>query len=200
MKGGDMTTPERQQEPIAELDGQEPSLAIWIGSQADYQGERQHGGWVDARQPTRQVLHDIRDIIDRTPNGLQQQWGIHELRGFGAWHPVESDGLPIVLQVARGIQCFGAPYSGLVAAVGADARAAELHRFPQSYLGDWPSLLAFVEQVATDSGWHQHLARLPASMRDFVRLDYRKLAREAKHELTIVDHPDGIWVYDPRRW
>lgn len=187
------TTPEIERPP-------EPHPALWIGTASDYGGERRYGGWVRAAQPARELFADIRDIIDRTPDGLGQHWRVWELRDYGPWRPTEHDGLPTMVEVAHGIARFGLAYSGLVAAIGADHRGAAIERFPQTYLGSWPSIDAFADSLIRDSGWHEHLARLPDSMRDFVRIDTRKLIRAARRELTIVDHSEGVWVYDPRIW
>jgi hypothetical protein len=174
--------------------------AMWIGTADDYQGPRQHGGWVEAARPIREVMTEIRDVIERTPDGLGQRWDIHELRGFGVWLRTPDDGLDTVLEVARGIGLYGVAFSGLVARLGVNSQAASLDRFRQAFVGEWPSEEAFIEQLITDSGWYEHLRGLPTELRAHIRFDTRKLLREVKRDLTIVGHADGIWVYDPRWW
>jgi antirestriction protein len=177
-----------------------PVLEMWIGTAADYADGQRYGVWIDATLPEEELAHHIHRAIDRTPIELSQDWGVHELRGFGGWQPSEQEGLPTVMHVARGIRAFGPAYGGLVSAVGADSVAARHDRFRQSYLGEWSSMEEFAAQVIAESGWHDRLARLPQSMQRYVRLDTEQLMRDARDELTVVEHENGVWIYDPRQW
>lgn len=173
---------------------------VWIGTADDYAGTREYGGWIDAGRPVRDVMRDIGQIIDRTPDAMARRWSVHAVRNFGIWQPSDRDGLRDVITVAQGIRLYGPPYSGLVAAVGPDSPAARFERFAQSYLGAWSSVADFAEQVVSECGWRESLASLPKTLQDFVSIDMKKLVREIRRDLTVVDHPDGIWVYDPRLW
>lgn len=195
--------PEQQPAALEQDSGAEQLLQppeIWVGSRDDYQTERRYGQWIDASQRTRDVLLAIRDVIDRTPDGLGQRWDICALRGFAGWRPSEQEGLPAVLEVARGISIYGPAYGGLVRTLGADSPAVRLDRFKQAYLGSWPSVRAFVEQAIAESGWCDHLAKLPTSMQPYVRIDTNKAIRDTRRELTFATHNGGVWVYDPRFW
>jgi hypothetical protein len=173
---------------------------IWVGTADDYAGGREHGGWVDASRLVPEVMRSIATLIDRTPNGLGKRWAVHEVRNFGVWQPSGKDRLRDFMTVGQGIRIFGPPYSGLVSAVGVDSTAARFDRFRQSYLGSWPGLPEFTEQVVADSGWYEALDELPRTLRPFVMLDTKRLQREIRRDLTVVEHPAGIWVYDPRIW
>lgn len=105
-----------------------------------------------------------------------------------------------MVRIARGIAYYGLPYSALVNVVGAESQAARTDRFEESYLGDWPNLNAFVNHFAADAGWHRRLDQLPESMQPFVHLDLDMLARAARRDLTTVEHPNGLWVFQPRNW
>ncbi len=72
---------------------QRPS--IWVGALADWDAKRQYGDWVDAARPDPAVAKDIRRILERTPDGGSQTWGIYDIRGFGHWEPDPEDGLPM---------------------------------------------------------------------------------------------------------
>ncbi|PZS28283.1 MAG: hypothetical protein DLM58_17285 [Pseudonocardiales bacterium] len=186
----------------SELGEQEATLRpeIWVGAAADYEGERRYGAWLDAAQDEKALTAGIGVVLERTPNPGGQEWGIFDLRGFGYWQPDRTYSLPTVVQIALGIVQHGLPYSALVQAVGAESLGARPDRFNQSFLGGWPSMEHFAEQVAAESGWYAHVARLPQTMRPYVQLDLTRLARDARRELTVVDHPDGVWVFDPRVW
>jgi hypothetical protein len=173
---------------------------IWVGPRADYEAERRYGAWIDAAQPEPDVSVAINNVLDQTPDGLSVEWGIYDVRDFGRWLPAPEDALTDVLRVARGIVEHGAPYGALAAVVGADSLAAQPERFAQSFLGSWPSMEAFVTQVAVESGWHEYLKRLPSSMRPYIGIDVASLAAAAAQELTVVNHDAGVWVYDPRVW
>lgn len=173
---------------------------VWIGRRTDYDGERANGGWVSVARREPEVLADVRAIIGRTPADLGDAWGMFEARGFGMWQPTGQERLSTVMAIARRIVEFGPPYSALVAAVGPDSLAIQGDRYQVSYIGAWPSLRDFVSQVAIDSGWYERLAELPGSMRAFVTVDFDALMQQAAADLTIVPHPEGIWVFDPRVW
>jgi antirestriction protein len=173
---------------------------IWVGAAEDYQGERRYGDWIDAAAEPTELMTNIRTILERTPDPGRQRWSIYDLRGFGGWEPDDRQGLPTVSMVARGIAVHGLAYSALVKLVSADTLAARPDRFRLSFVGDWPSLQAFAASFVEESGWNERLERLPDSMRPYVRLDVNRLIRDAKRELSIVDHETGIWVFDPRCW
>lgn len=173
---------------------------MWIGTSEDYATDRRFGDWIDATQRPREVVTAIRGVIDRTPDGLGRHWNICELRGFGGWQPAEYEGLPTVLEVARGVAIHGPAYGALAARLGADSIALRADKYPLSYLGEWASLRDFAETVARESGWTEQLARPPHSMQPYVHFDLPRLMREAKAELTVIEHERGVWVYDPRRW
>jgi Antirestriction protein (ArdA) len=179
---------------------QHPRPEMWIGTTDDYAGAKRYGDWIDAGERTRYVFAAIRNVIERTPDALGKRWRICELRGFGGWQPGEGEGLETALNVGRGVARHGPAFGALTARLGADSKALTPERYPQSYLGSWPSLRAFVETVVRDSGWHEQLAALPATMQPFVRLDLRKVAAVARRDLTIIEHDAGVWVYDPRIW
>jgi hypothetical protein len=177
-----------------------PPPGAWIGSHDDYEADQQFGGWVDLSQRPREVMLAVRDIIDRSPGDLSREWDICATRGLGGWVPTGNDGLPTAISIARGVMRFGEHYGGLASALGADSPALSYERYDISYLGSWATPRAFVEQVVADSGWHNAMQRLPRSMQPYLLIDYRALIRDAKRELTFVDHPEGVWVYDPRVW
>jgi antirestriction protein len=196
----DRRAPPRGDQP--ELVEQDRALhpEIWVGAVADYEGERRYGAWLDATQDETELTAGIREVLERTPDPGGQEWGIFDTRGFGYWQPDRKYGLPTVVQVALGIVEHGLPYSALVQAVGAESLGARPDRFDGSFLGDWPSMKHFAEQVAAESGWYEHVSRLPENMRPYVRLDTARLARDARRDLTVVERPDGVWVFDPRVW
>lgn len=173
---------------------------VWIGTRSDYEGERRHGGWIDVARREPEVLADIRVVVDGTPGDLGQAWGMFDARGFGYWQPTGEDRLATVMAAARHIVQFGLPYSALVAAVGPDSLAVQSDRYQLSYVGDWPSLREFANQVATDSGWYERLSELPRGMQPYVSIDLDGLMEEAERQLTVIEHNDGVWVFDPRVW
>jgi len=191
-------SPAATAEIVAEQLRQPPE--IWIGTADDYNAERQFGGWVAAGQLPEDLNADIRRVVDRTPPDLSADWAVHELRGFGLWEPGGNDDLEAINKVARGILQHGLAYAGLVAAVGADSIAAEPARFHSSYVGEWPSTTAFATDFVHESGWMARLQRLPESMQPFIMVDLERLIEVAQRDLTVVEHLDGIWVFDPRRW
>lgn len=196
------TPPDSIEQPATATPEQDLVLhpQIWVGSLADYGAERRYGSWIDATQPEPDVAAAISEVLDQTPDRLAQEWGIYDVRDFGRWLPAPEDALADVLRVARGIVQHGSAYGALVAIVGADSLAAQPDRFAQSFLGSWSSMEAFATQMAVESGWHDYLRRLPASMRPYIGIDMAALVAAATQELTVVEHDAGFWVYDPRVW
>jgi hypothetical protein len=173
---------------------------IWVGAAADYDGERRYGAWLDAAQDEKDLTASIGLVLERTPDPERRSGASSMFAASVIGDQTASPVLPTVVQIALGVVEHGLPYSALVQAVGAESLGARPDRFNLSFLGGWPSMEHFAEQVAAESGWYEHLSRLPKTMHHYVRLDLGRWPARARRDLTVVDHPDGVWVFDPRMW
>ncbi len=173
---------------------------IYVASLADYVAGELHGEWIDATQD----IEDIRCAIDgmlarpRT-NSRAEEYAIHDTDGFGAYRVGEYEPIERVAAVARGIVEHGPAFAAWAAECDGDL--ARLADFDDAYLGNYDSTTDYAEQLADDIGL-QHLIdeHIPDSLQAYVTVDTAALARDLElgGDITTVEHPHGVWIFDPR--
>jgi antirestriction protein len=173
---------------------------IYVASLSDYNAGRLHGGWLDPTRDFEDVQADVHAMLTASPEPGAEEVAIHDYEGFGGWRVDEYERLETVAAVARGIAEHGQVYGALAGLIGAETLVEEPERFRQSWLGSWASLDDFVTEMARDMGWEEELEQLPPSLQPYVQIDYGQLARDVQLELTVIEQPDGVAVFDPRLW
>jgi antirestriction protein len=190
-----------QPEPVEGLDSPEQAVEttprIYVASVSDYNAGRLHGAWLDAGRSAVELQTDIDTMLTESPEPGAEEWAIHDHEGFGTARIDENESVNTLSALAQGIAEHGPAFAALASHVGTDSLAAEPERFEQSFLGEWSSLEAFVEEMAADFGLEQELDKLPGSVRAYVNVDYASLARDVEGDLIVVQHARGVWVFDP---
>jgi antirestriction protein len=188
-------------ELVEELDSlervDEAPPRIYVASLSDYNAGRLHGAWLDAGRSAVELQTDIDAMLTASPDLGAEEWAIHDYEGFGAARIDENESVKTVSALAQGIAEHGPAFAALAGHVRTDSLAAEPERFEQSFLGEWSSLEAFVEEMAADFGLEQELDKLPGSVRAYVNVDYASLARDVEADLIVIEHARGVWVFDP---
>lgn len=175
-----------------------PSPRIYVASLSDYNNGRLHGVWLDAARSAEEIYADITSMLARSREPDAEEFAIHDFDEFGVMRIDEYDGIPRVAQIARGIAEHGNAFSAW-----ADAHEDDidmLDKFSEHYLGHYPSLQDYAEQIIDDLGYHQLLEEsIPESLRPYARIDTDALARDMYLDGSITVYPDdegGVWLFD----
>jgi antirestriction protein len=174
----------------------ERGARIYVASLTDYNDGRLHGVWIDADQEPNALQADVDAMLARSPTGHAEEFAIHDYEGFGKCQLGEYDSLARVSRIARGIAEHGLAFAAFVEARGDED---QLERFEDAYLGDWPSVEAYADDVMDGFGWQDALYnQLPAALQPYVTIDTAGFARdlELSGDVTAVDHPGGVWIFD----
>lgn len=188
----DTTTQNTNNEHSKELTPDRSVPQIYVASLADYNNGRLHGTWIDATTDTEQIHDDIQHMLNQSPEPDAEEWAIHDHQGLGAWRPSEHESIDTVSQVAAGIAEHGDAFAALAAELGTD----ELDRFEDIYLGHWPSITAYAEEVLSDLIDIERL--VPDWISPYIRVDTDAYARDLSIELHTSDSADGgVHIFQP---
>lgn len=174
---------------------------IWVGSWLDYNNGILHGRWIDAARDETDVWTDIEAMLAASPTAKKygetaEDWGIFDTDNFGKLRIGESETVERVTKLARGIAEHGPAFAAW--AELADDHG-QLEDFSDSYIGEYDSLEAYVEEMADDAGYNRLLDEtIPASIRGYVRLDTAALAHDMWIDGAIfkAHRPEGgVWLF-----
>lgn len=178
----------------------EPQLSpqIYVASLSDYNAGRLHGVWLDAWQEPDEMESRIRNMLARSPEPGAEEWGIHDFTDFNGLHLGEGENLGYISKVGKGIRAHGLAYAHWATLAERDE---ELEQFSERYLGHWPSLTAYAENILDDLSLDQELDRLvPEHLRPYVTLDAEGFGRDLKlsGDVQVVEGDGGVYVYSSR--
>lgn len=203
MEGGE-TKQHQHQEDEAGADGPETDMEpqlnprIYVASLADYNAGRLHGRWIEAAQDPDDLQREIDAMLAESLEPHAEEWAIHDFEDFNGLHLGEWENLDHVSQVANGIKEHGIAYAHWATLVSDDE---ELDQFEERYLGHWPSLTAYAENILEDLGLDQEVERyIPANLRPYVILDSEGFGRDLQlgGDISAIDGDGGVYVYSTR--
>ena len=180
-----------------ELGRVHPEPRIYVASLADYNNGRLHGDWIEAAQDPEDLAAEIHSMLRRSPIPGAEEYAIHDYEGFGPLRISEYEGLETISRIATGIATHGEAYAALATIVGTDHEDA-LGRFEDHYLGQYETVEAFARHIADELGYEDELQKLPEHLQPYVSIDYAAVARDMEMELHVVEHDDGVWLFDTR--
>lgn len=180
----------------AEHEPHETTPRIYVASLADYNDGRLLGRWLEADREPAEIYDDIQEVLSQSE--LQaEEWAIHDFEGFGDFELHEYEAIETVSRLALGIAEHGPAFAVLATLAGTDPDM--LGRFEEVYLGTYPSLSAFAEQLAGDLGLEEELDRVSEAFRPYVSVDYDQLGRDLGMDLAWEDTGSGgIYLFDLR--
>lgn len=176
---------------------------IWVGSLLDYNDGRLSGAWLDATSGEEALRESIASILASSPTAqatgeVAEEWGIFDSEGFGHYRVDAYGDLAEVVAVARGITAHGRAFAAWADLVGSGVELTDT-AFQESFLGHYPSLRAWGEQVMDDLGLPQRVEELlPGDIARYVQVDGGAWARDAlfSGDIAVVQNPDGgCWVF-----
>lgn len=173
---------------------------VYVACLAAYNAGYLHGRWLNAAQDADSLTDAVHQVLVDSPIPGAEEYAIHDFDNFGGYHVGEYDSLAVVSGIARGIAEHGPVFGALADALGAaEDLAARPELFSDWFIGKAATMHDFAAELCDDFGWEDELAKLPASMRPYVHLDYDGLARDLAIELTVIETADGVAVFDSGR-
>lgn len=186
----DPTNPEVQRE-----DGPR----IYVASLSDYNDGRLHGAWIEADVAPEEIERSIHEMLARSPSVGAEEFAIHDLEGFGPWRPGEYESIATVAVMARGIAEHGNAF-GHWAAILDDVGPDDLAAFEDAYLGHWPTVEAYAEELVQEIGLFNE-DDVPDSVAGYLHFDYEGFARdlELSGDITTSEGDGGVYVFQGHR-
>ncbi|MCB1246618.1 MAG: antirestriction protein ArdA, partial [Acidimicrobiia bacterium] len=88
---------------------------IYVASLSDYNAGRLHGTWIDAIQEPDEIMTDVQQMLDDSPQLFAEEWAIHDYEGFGYARLSEYTDFETVSRIAKGIERHGDAFSAWIA-------------------------------------------------------------------------------------
>lgn len=181
----------------------EPELRprIWVGCLRDYNQGLLYGAWLDASQEPDDLQEATEDLLARSPGGPgAEEWAIFDDEDFAGIRIDEYDSFDTVHRLAGGLVAHGAAFGAWVQVQGSDPENTA--RFEDAFLGHWPSLGDYAEELLADLGIDDLIEGvIPKGLRAYVRLDVDGFARDLElgGDVSVVEAPGGgVWIFDAR--
>jgi antirestriction protein len=168
-----------------------------VASLADYNAGRLHGRWIEAEQEPEGIWEDITGVLVESSEPIAEEWAIHDHEGFGPLRLSEWESIDTISRLGRGIAEHGQAYAHWAACIGMDNEDG-LGQFEEHYLGHWPTLTDYAEQLADDLGLEHALDQLDESIRRYVRIDYDALAADLAVDCYLSEGDGGVYVFCAR--
>lgn len=167
---------------------------IYAASLSDYNDGRLHGAWIRADQEPDQIAADITAMLQRSPEPSAEEWAIHDYEGFGPMQLSEYEDIGTIARLGQGIAEHGVAFAHWAAYVGTSDQD-QLDRFDDHYLGHWPSIEDYSEELLDDLGINTDELG-PEMLQPYIRFDVEAFARDLSYELHVVDDTDGSYIFE----
>lgn len=174
---------------------------IYVASLSDYNDGRLHGTWLDAEAEPDELNDGIQAMLAGSPMGGAEEWAIHDYEGFGPLRLGEYESVATISQIGQGIAEHGAAYAHWASICGTDDRD-ELARFDDTYLGHWPSIGEYAENLLDDLGINDAIEHaVPESLQPYVTVDVDGFARDLEYsgDVTSSEGDNGVYLFDQNR-
>ncbi|WP_174186426.1 antirestriction protein ArdA [Nocardia barduliensis] len=168
--------------------------------------ELTHGAWLDMARDTQAVHAELYSIFAEE---VYEQEGLYiwDYQDFGSFTVTTGaiglegvDSIELLTQVARGIKDHGPAYAAWAEAHEDDPRLFD--HFATAYKGHHESMAAYVRQLFEPLRIEDRVNQaLPATLGEFVSVDYAAIGEEMQREGDIAAIPaegGGVWVFDER--
>jgi antirestriction protein len=174
---------------------------IYVASLSDYNAGRLHGAWLNAAVEVDELAAGVQTMLAESPAAGAEEWAVHDYEGFGPIHLGEYEDLATISQLAQGITEHGAAFAHWAALIDTTEPDA-LAGFDDAYLGHYPSIDAYAEELFDDLGHEDLVERaIPEHLQPYIHLDIAGFARdlELSGDVTTSEGDGGVYVYDPNR-
>ena len=177
--------------------GEQPEIRprVYVASLSDYNDMRLHGVWLDAAQSVEELDRAVQDMLDNSQHPGAEEYAVHDHEGWHGWTPAEFSPLGAIAAVGAGLVEHGPAFGHWIAYLGEVDDGTE-GRFEEAFLGEWPSVLSYAENLTEDLGLQITVEPEPWS--HYVSFDHQALARDLEIELHVAEADDGgVYLFDP---
>lgn len=175
----------------------EPHPRIYVASLSDYNAGRLHGTWIDATDDLDTIWQQVHDMLRRSQEPGAEEWAIHDYEGFGPVSIDEYENIETVAQIAQGIARHGEAFAYWASHLGSSAWD-ELDRFEDVYLGSYPTLVAYAEELLDNFGINTDPDQwAPELIAPYVRFDLEAFAEDLHHMELIYEGQNAVHVFVP---
>ncbi|MGV9751103.1 antirestriction protein ArdA [Nocardia farcinica] len=188
---------------------QQPRLTprIYVTRGLPLRAELTDGAWFDMARDPQIVRAEIYAALGADEATEGDPLYIWDYDGFGAFAITTGaiglegvDSIELLTQVARGIKDHGPAYAAWAEAHEDDPRLFD--HFATAYKGHHESMAAYVRQLFEPLRIEDRVKQaLPATLGEFVSVDYAAIGEEMQREGDIAAIPaegGGVWVFDER--
>lgn len=171
---------------------------VYVACLASYNAGKLVGKWLPATDVD-ELRQGIAEMLESSPEPGAEEWAVHDYDGgLGRVFKTESPDLEDLCAFGEALQSVDdaaaflawAEYSSGYELDGLDASELE-QRFEDQYRGEWDSEKDFAEDYVEQVG---DLSLIPENLRSY--FDYEAYARDLFMDLTSVDRPGGVYVFD----
>lgn len=192
---GNEEAPNQPEHPGAEAQTR-PSPAIYVASLADYNNGVLHGAWIEAARDPADIKADIDAMLAQSGEPSAEEFAIFDYDQFGQCRIHEHDSVELVARIARGIAQHGNAFAAWAEVnEGAPERFDD---FTEAYVGQYDSVQDYAEQLIDDLGYTDELAKLPESLRRYLRFDTEAMAQDMEQGgdiYTVGSRDGGVWIF-----
>nr|HAT8714696.1 antirestriction protein ArdA [Legionella jordanis] len=149
--------------------------SIYVACLASYNNAILHGVWIDATQSEDDIIEEIWEMLDHSPEPNAEEYAIHDYEGFGSIKIHEYEGISNIVEYASFIQEHGELGLALLCDYPVDDAQTMLE---EHYQGSYDSEIDFARQLFDDCYAHQ----MPDSL--ICYFDFDAFA----HDLFISDY------------
>lgn len=164
---------------------------IYVADVAAHEAGRVHGRWIDATDPLPELQEQIVALLMASPVPNADRYTIDAHTGFNTDKIQKDTPLAVIAKIAHGVYRYGPAYSAYLSVIDVNDEDA-LERFDDLHVGTFDSPEAWARAFGDDLQWEQHLDSVVGKgIRQFISIDYKKFAYEARQHWDIVEGPDG---------
>jgi antirestriction protein len=133
---------------------------------------------IDQRADRRQPALQQRQVGpgQQSPEPGAEEYAVHDFDGWAGYRPGEYESLEHLARIAAGLAEHGAAFGAW--ANHCRDHDYDLDRFEEAYRGDWPSVVAYTEELLDDLGATETLEKVPEWLQPYVQINVEALARD----------------------
>lgn len=126
--------------------------SIYVACLASYNNAILHGVWIDATQSEDDIMKEIWEMLDNSPEPNAEEYAIHDYEGFGSIKIHEYESISNIVEYASFIQEHGELGLALLCDYSVDDAQTMLE---DHYHGCYDSEVDFARQLFDDCFAHQ---------------------------------------------
>jgi antirestriction protein len=144
-------------------------IRIYVADLAAYNNGKLHGCWIDATSDIDEILEQVDDMMERSPEGFAEEWAIHDYEGFGGVSISEHEGFESVQEKALFIEEHGVLGASVLDHWCGDIDDAR-QALDDRYCGCHSSVADYAQELTEETG------DIPSHLEMYI--DYERMGRD----------------------